>query len=109
MQQTYFLENYISSLSDKSIYNKGTDKFNDKYTQEIFSSLNLADGFQNIDISSNSLKNSEFGMVATSYYNLSKLASDKVDSSVYSRVLRVILPTNITNEEMILSFYSKPF
>lgn len=106
-ESLYFLENYISSLSDKSIYNKGTDKFNDKYTQEIFSSLNLADEFQNIDTSSNSLKNSEFGMVATSYYNLSKLASDKVDPSIYSRVLRVVLPTNITNEEMILSFYSK--
>ena len=103
----YFLEKYISSLTDKSIYDKDAGKFKDNYIRETFSSLNLANDFQNIDLSSDGLKNSEFGMVATSYYNLSKLLSDKIDSSVYSRVMRIVLPTKITNEEMILSFYSK--
>lgn len=90
-----FLEKYINSIFVGQKYNEANHKFEDDYVEQIYSSLGI-DNLQVLDISSKQIRQSDFGKVAISYYNLMQLMSN-TEKSTYSSVLSIILPTSKTS------------
>ena len=99
-----FLTIYLNSLSYPNIYDNKKIEFKEDYQEKVFSDLGISLEDNNVDLGQPRVVNSEFGKAASAYYNLASLLSPSVGKDVYSRVLRVILPTNKTTPESINSF-----
>jgi hypothetical protein len=100
-----FLATYSDSLYRSTNYDPSKQMFTEDFSDRIMRDLGLSTGMLNL--SSNTVKNSEFGKAALSFYNLLSLMSPNVDASIYSKVLRSILPTNKTNPDLVNSFVSE--
>ena len=99
-QSLNFLSAYSDSLYFTDNYDPQEQKFTKLFTDSIMSSLGLS-GDGRLNLSTSLIKDSDFGKVAISLYNLSLLMSPSADYSIYSRVLSAILPTNKTNPEIV--------
>lgn len=97
-----FLTAYSDSLYQSINYNPSKQMFAEDFSERIMRDLGLITGA--VNLSSNTVKNSEFGKAALAFYNLLSLLSPNVDASIYSKVLRSILPTNRTNPDLISNF-----
>ena len=105
-----FLTSYSNSLSYTSNYNGEEEVFNSNFSENILEELGLSIDEINTNLNSDRIKNSEFGQIAVSYYNLSLLMSSKVQKDIYSSILKGILPTKRTTADNISRFlanYSK--
>ena len=100
-----FLSSYSDSLYFVDNYDPKEQKFTKLFSDPIMSSLGLGEGGL-LNLSTDLIKDSDFGKVAISLYNLSLLMSPNIDSSIYSRVLVAILPTNKTNPTIVSQFSS---
>lgn len=97
-----FLTAYSDSLYQSINYDPSKQMFAEDFSERIMRDLGLITGA--VNLSSNTVKNSEFGKAALAFYNLLSLLSPNVDASIYSKVLRSILPTNKTNPDLVSSF-----
>ena len=97
-----FLAAYSDSLYQSINYDPSKQMFAEDFSDTIMRDLGLSTGVLNL--SSNTVKNSEFGKAALSFYNLLSLMSPNVDASIYSKVLSSILPTNKTNPDLVSNF-----
>jgi hypothetical protein len=99
-----FLTSYLNSLNYSNNYRRQTKEFNPDYTSRMMESLGLSINLDNANLNSTTVKSSEFGQAAISYYNLASLLSPDVSKSVYSSALKAILPTDKTTPDGINSF-----
>lgn len=97
-----FLTAYSDSLYQSINYDPSKQMFAEDFSERIMRDLGLITGA--VNLSSNTVKNSEFGKAALAFYNLLSLLSPNVDASIYSKVLRSILPTNKTNPDLVSNF-----
>jgi len=102
-----FLNGYLNSLQYPANYNSEKREFVKKYSDGILFELGLSGLLHNSNLGTDIIKNSDFGKVGVSYYNLMLLMREDVDKSIYSEVLKKILPTNKTTPETISKFLSK--
>ena len=101
-----FLNYYSDSLYFESNYSTKNEMFTKTFSEPIMSGLGLA-GTGRLDLTTGLIKDSDFGKVAISIYNLSQLLSPDVGYSIYSKVLNTLLPTNKTNPDLVSSFLGK--
>ena len=101
-----FLSAYSDSLYFTSNYDPREQKFTKLFADNVMNGLGLLGGVRE-NLSTGLIKDSDFGKVAISIYNLSLLMSPNVEKSIYSRVLETILPTNKTNPEIVNQFLSQ--
>lgn len=101
-----FLASYLDSLYYNSNYNSELQKFNDDFSKSIMESIGL-ETFGLSSLSQESVRDSEFGKAAISFYNLSSLLSNSVNYSIYGQILKTILPTDKTNPDFISNFIYK--
>ena len=99
-----FLTSYLNTLKEGRAYDTGQMKFNKNYSNRILNDLGLSSGVS--DLSSQRIKDSDFGKVAISYYNLATLMSSNTDANIYSSILRKILPYDKTTPDIISKFLS---
>ncbi len=99
-----FLTSYLNSLNYSNNYRMKTKEFNPDYTSRTMESLGLSTNLERANLNSTMVKSSEFGQAAISYYNLASLLSADVNKSIYSSVLKAILPTDKTTPDGINSF-----
>ena len=97
-----FLTVYSDSLYQSINYDPSKQMFAEDFSERIMRDLGLITGA--VNLSSNTVKNSEFGKAALAFYNLLSLVSPNVDASIYSKVLRSILTTNKTNPDLVSNF-----
>ena len=96
-----FLTGYLNSLYNSSNYDNNTLKFSPDYTARIMTSLGISSDLVSVNLGGERVKNSEFGQAAVAYYNLASLLSTSVSKSVYSSVMKAILPTSKTTPDNI--------
>lgn len=101
-----FLTAYSESLFYPQNYNAKMKMFTEEFREGIMSGLGLS-GSMKKSLTSPTVKNSQFGKVATSLYNLSLLLSSGVNDSIYSKALQSILPTGRTSPKSVDSFLRK--
>jgi len=99
-----FLTSYVNSLSYSSNYNGQEEMFNPEYSNRIMAELGIPTSSTEFNLGSDRIKNSEFGRVGISYYNLVSLIRSNVDKELYSRILKGILPTKKTTPNNISAF-----
>lgn len=99
-----FLTSYVNSLNYPSNYDGKEERFNDQFSRRIMAELGIPEDTSNFNLGSERIKNSEFGQVGISCYNLTSLISPNVDKSLYSSVVKGILPTRKTTADNISKF-----
>lgn len=98
-----FLNQYSDSLYFEDNYNSKIEMFTATFSEPIMSGLGLS-GDGRLNLTTNVIKESDFGKAAISLYNLSQLMSSDVDYSIYSQVLNTLLPTKKTNPDFVSLF-----
>jgi hypothetical protein len=96
-----FLTQYISNINNSSNYNPIENSFNPSFSTKIMNSLGLSSDKVSYDLSSQTLKQSDFGQAAINYYNALLLLGSDVSKEVYGKTLRSLLPTSKTTPEGI--------
>jgi hypothetical protein len=97
-----FLLSYSNSIDASTNYDPKSLKFKKAFSESILKQIGVSEDNGNVDLSSNRIKNSEFGKAALNFYNGSLLLSEDVDKFIYSKVLKGLLPTSKTNPTNIL-------
>tara|TARA_R110001606_G_C15394075_1_gene651935 strand:+ start:1638 stop:3731 length:2094 start_codon:yes stop_codon:yes gene_type:complete len=95
-----FLLKYSGNIRSPLSYDAKRLEFKKDFSDRILNALDLV-GIS--DLSSNTVKTSEFGQVATTIYNASLLLGE-VDKSIYGDSLRAMLPTSKTSPDNIIRF-----
>lgn len=95
-----FLTSYLELVKQPNNYDAQSREFTKQFSKDTFTSLGVRNR-KNIDLSSNRIKNSNFGQAALAFYNLSTLMTSNVNQNVYSDFLSIILPLPKTNPESI--------
>ena len=95
-----FLTSYLEVVKLPSNYDFDSREFIPSFSKEIFDGLGVQVGSP-IILSKKTIRESEFGAAALSFYNLSTLLTSNVEESIYSDFLRIVLPTHNTNPEAI--------
>jgi len=99
-----FLTTYLNSLSFGNIYDSVKLEFKKEYAEKVMTSLGIDLGSEAVDLGQSRIKNSEFGRAAMAFYNLQSLLSPSVNKNIYSKVMKLVLPTNKTTPIAINSF-----
>lgn len=106
-QSLRFLTSYSNSLSYSDTYDGEKLSFKKEYTERIMSSLGISTSTSSVNLNEDRIKSSEFGKSAIAYYNLASLLSPNVDKSVYSKIMKTLLPTDKTTPDAINLFVKK--
>lgn len=100
-----FLASYSQLMNLKTNYDSAAERFTDDFVKNILEGLGINNtGTSNL--ATKRIKDSEFGQVALSFYNMSLLLSSAPSGKEYSDILRILLPTNKTSPEVIDRFIS---
>lgn len=98
-----FLTTYSSTIDSPTNYNPTSMEFKKGFKDSILSQLGISDDITTINLGNDRIKTSEFGKAALSFYNASILLTDNVEKTLYSRILKNILPTSLTSPENIVA------
>jgi len=101
----FFLESYLESLESGLNYDVKREKFFDDYTSRTLNDLGL-DTSGESPLDTERIKRSNFGKASLSFFNLYSLLTSKAEGSLYSDVLRIILPSPKTTPQAISKFIS---
>jgi hypothetical protein len=96
-----FLTQYISNINNSSHYDSLNHTFKPSFSTKILSSLGLSPEKTNYDLSSQTVKQSDYGQAAINYYNALLLLGNNVGKEIYGQTLRSLLPTSKTTPEAI--------
>lgn len=102
-----FLRDYHASLTLLKNYDPIRNKFNEDYTKKVLEEIGIIEDSKSVNLGTQRIKSSEFGVAAIAYYNLSLLLKSQTPKTIYSSILRTILPTNKTSPDNIDLFISK--
>lgn len=98
-----FLEKYLHECSMN--YDENRYTFKKMFIEDVFSSLNMVPDRKTANLGTETVKNSDLGEVAISYYNLLSLMRD-TPKGIYSEVLGTLIPSQKTSPEKITNFIS---
>lgn len=108
-ESMFFLSSYLESLQDGTNYKHSEQRFKPEYSKTIMDSLQLMEGEVG-NLSSPAVKNSNFGNFAISYMNMLDLLGGEWranETSVYSNIMNILLPTFKTSPVLISNLKSK--
>lgn len=94
-----FLASYLNSINTPGNYNSKAFEFKKSFEENIMNQLGLSQGI--VNLGSNRVKNSEFGRASLNYYNGLILLESGAQSSIYSEIIKKLLPSKKTNPEII--------
>ena len=96
-----FLLSYSNSVDSSLNYNSKSFEFKKEFKDSILNQLGINDNIDTINLGTERIKNSEFGQIALNFYNGILLLRSEVNKSLYSQVLKSILPTSKTSPSII--------
>jgi len=96
-----FITGYLTQVQTTSFYNTETFTFKKTFADSIMNSLGISSELMVADLSSDQVKNSEFGQAALNYYNCLLLLSADTDPLMYGSFLKSVLPTSKTSPTLI--------
>ena len=96
-----FLLGYSNSVSAPQNYDSKNMQFKKSFSDSIMNQLGISEGDSSINLGSNRIKNSEFGIAALNYYNGLLLLTKDVEKSIYGQTIKSLLPTSKTSPEKI--------
>jgi hypothetical protein len=101
-QSINFISSYNSSLTTGKYFDHSQNKFIDPFVQDIMSQINVqyTDGL-NVDMSDNTIRESDFGLAAINYYNGVLLINSKADKKMYKKIVKNLLPVESNDPENI--------
>lgn len=91
-----FLTQYLSNIDNSHQYDSENLEFKPDFSSRVLESLGLDATFTVANLSSQQIKDSEFGQAAINYYNGLLLLSPNVEKTIYGNTLKTLLPTSKT-------------
>jgi len=103
-----FLKVHFSSSKSSSNYDATTGSYRKSFIKNTFSKFGLDASFASrVELTDESILNSEFGKVGVIYYNSISILEKNVDKSIYQKVLKQILPTKLSSPDSVESVIAK--
>jgi hypothetical protein len=98
-----FLSLYSNTIDSPTNYDPTKMEFRRGFKDSILSQLGIREDIRTINLSNDRIKGSDFGKAAIAFYNASLLLNPNVEKSIYSRLLKGLLPTHLTSPENVIS------
>ena len=100
-QSIFFLQSMLNNINSSGHYDTNTFTFNEKYLEQLYSSIGVGLESGKINVNSDRLKSSEFGKAGLAFHNGRLLLEQSVRPEVYKNFVVSIIPSNKTNPDLI--------